>query len=112
LNNIYYDFDDFSLAKNSLLEIQKFADYLILNSSLVVEIGGHTDNIGSKKYNYQLSDKRAKSVYNALLNYGVSPNQMTYKGYGFDKPINLDDSDEARIMNRRTEVKIVGSYGK
>ncbi len=112
LNNIYYDFDDFSLAENSLLEIQKFADYLILNSSLVVEIGGHTDNIGSKKYNYQLSNKRARSVYNALLNYGVSPNQMSYKGYGFDKPVNLDDSDEARIMNRRTEVKIVGSYGK
>ncbi|MAQ47704.1 MAG: hypothetical protein CMD27_02345 [Flavobacteriales bacterium] len=112
LNNIYYNFDDYSLAENSLIEIKKFADYLILNSSLIIEIGGHTDNIGSKQYNYQLSDQRAKSVYNALLNYGVPSSQMTYKGYGFDKPVNNDDSEYARLMNRRTEVKIIGANGK
>ena len=44
--------------------------------------------------------------------YGVLSNQMTYKGYGFDNPVNKNDSEDARLMNRRTEVKIIGSNGK
>ena len=110
LDNIYYDFDDYSLKESSLLEIKRFATYLIVNSNLKVEIGGHTDDVGSVRYNNELSKKRAKSVYDALINYGVSSNQLTFKGYGFSDPIFNNDSDEARLQNRRTEVKVIGSY--
>ena len=110
LDNIYYEFDDYSLKNESLTEIEKFAKYLILNSNLKIEIGGHTDNIGSESYNQVLSTKRAKSVYNALLNFGVSSHQITYKGYGYSMPLEEDNSEEARLKNRRTEIKVIGSY--
>ena len=110
LDNIYYEFDEFSLKKESLIEIKKFAKYLIINSNLKIEIGGHTDNIGSELYNHELSTKRAESVYNVLINFGVSSYQLTYKGYGYSSPLIDEDSEEARLKNRRTEVKVIGSH--
>ena len=113
LDNIYYEFDDYSLKKESLVEIKKFANYLIVNSNLKVEIGGHTDDIGSAQYNYNLSSKRAESVYRQLILFGVDPDQLTFKGYGYDHPLSLDSSEEGRLINRRTEVIIKGyEYNK
>jgi len=113
LDNIYYEFDDYSLTQESLLQIESFASYLLLNSNLIIEISGHTDNIGSAEYNYRLSKKRAKSVYEALVLLGVNPDQLTYEGYGYDFPLNNDESEEGRLENRRTEIKVIGTnYGK
>jgi len=113
LDNIYYEFDDYSLTQESLFEIEKFANYLLLNNNLIIEISGHTDNIGSAEYNYILSENRAKSVYDSLVLFGVQADQLSYQGYGYDVPINNDDSEEARLQNRRTEIKVIGSnYGK
>ncbi|MBJ04676.1 MAG: hypothetical protein CMP65_02080 [Flavobacteriales bacterium] len=108
LENIYFDFDDYTLKKSSLTELKKFANYLILNSSLIVEIGGHTDNVGSDNYNYDLSRKRAESVYNQLIFFGVDANRLTFKGYGYDRPISTDSSEESRLINRRTEIIVKG----
>ena len=110
LDNIYYEFDDYSLKKESLIEIKKFANYLILNSTLKVEIGGHTDSIGSFSYNNELSKKRAESVCNALISLGVSFHQLSYKGFGYDYPLSDEDSESGRLKNRRTEIKVIGSY--
>ena len=110
LENIYYEFDDYTLKKESLIEIKKFANYLIVNSNLKVEIGGHTDNVGSELYNNDLSNKRAQSVYNALIKFGVPLQQLTYRGYGYLFPLINEDSEDARLKNRRTEVKVIGSY--
>ena len=109
LDNIYYEFDDYSLTKESLIEIEKFSNYLILNNTLIVEISGHTDNIGSAEYNYQLSKNRAKSVYEALIFFGVNPNQLSYQGYGYNFPVSTEDTEENRLKNRRTEIKVIGS---
>ena len=113
LDNIYYEFDDYSLTQESLFEIEKFANYLLLNNNLIIEISGHTDNIGSTEYNYILSKNRAKSVYDALVLFGVKADQLSYEGYGYDFPLNSDETEEARLENRRTEIKVIGSnYGK
>ena len=106
LDNIYYEFDDYSLKEASLILIKEFAAYLILNSTLKIEIGGHTDNVGTEGYNRELSLKRAKLVYDMLVEYGVPYSQMTYKGYGYSRPLtkNLDDDN---LKNRRTEVKVI-----
>jgi OOP family OmpA-OmpF porin len=80
---------------------------------LIIEISGHTDNIGSAEYNYTLSKNRAKSVYEALVLFGVKEKQLSYQGYGFDFPLNNDETQEGRLENRRTEIKVIGSdYGK
>ena len=72
------------------------------------EIGGHTDNVGNDAYNQQLSEKRAKSVYDYLIARGVDANSLKYKGYGKSAPIGDNSTAEGREANRRTELKVVG----
>ena len=76
------------------------------NIELKVEIEGHTDNVGSESYNYKLSNNRAKAVYDYLINNGVSAKRMTFKGFGANKPITSNNTEEGRAINRRTAFKI------
>ena len=64
----------------------------------------------TKSYNNILSTQRAKSVYDALINFGIPKKQIKYIGYGYSLPLIDDDSEEARERNRRTEVKVIGNY--
>ena len=78
------------------------------NPSVKIEIAGHTDFIGSKEYNYQLSKKRAEAVRTYLINHGIAPTRLTTKGYGKTQPLaSNDDEEEGRELNRRTEFIIV-----
>jgi outer membrane protein OmpA-like peptidoglycan-associated protein len=74
---------------------------------LEIEVSGHTDNIGGDEYNKSLSLRRAKSVVNYLVKNGISSNRLVAKGYGFDKPISTNDTDEGRKKNRRSEITII-----
>ncbi len=71
------------------------------------EISGHTDNVGDKKSNQELSLKRAKSVYEYLLQKGVEPNRLTFRGYGDSQPAAPNDTEENRQKNRRIEFKFL-----
>ena len=73
-----------------------------------VEIQGHTDNRGSKRYNKRLSGKRAESVRTYLVSKGVPLSKLKAKGYAFEIPIATNDTDDGREMNRRVEFKVVG----
>ncbi|HIE15917.1 MAG TPA: OmpA family protein, partial [Bacteroidales bacterium] len=87
---------------------QNLISFLKKNPTVSIEISGHTDNKGSVEHNKILSRNRAKTVYDYLIANGIDYNRLTYKGYGFDKPI-ADNSNEAgRKLNRRTEFKITG----
>jgi outer membrane protein OmpA-like peptidoglycan-associated protein len=68
---------------------------------LQVEIGGHSDNVGSEKYNQQLSEKRAQEVFNHLILSGIPKTQLAFKGYGSSKPVANNNSEESRALNRR-----------
>ena len=70
-----------------------------------VEVAGHTDNKGSRALNTRLSQKRADAVKNYLAGAGISPDRLVAKGYGPDKPIATNDTEEGRAQNRRTELK-------
>ena len=78
--------------------------HLKRNKKTKIKIAGHTDNIGSEKYNLELSKKRAKSVYNKLLEFGVSKEQLSYIGFGFSQPVDNNKTDLGRSKNRRTEI--------
>jgi len=80
------------------------------NSDLKIEIGGHTDNVGSAKDNQILSENRAKSVYNYLLKNQIELNRLSFKGYGQNKPIDTNDTEKGRANNRRTEFRVVGIW--
>ena len=79
---------------------------LTLNKEIEIEISGHTDNVGDAKSNILLSENRAKTVVNWLVEKGISISRLTFKGYGESKPIVDNSSDENRAKNRRTELTI------
>lgn len=107
LRNIFFDFDKSTLRPESTAELDRLTKMLNDNSSLKIEISGHTDNIGSAAYNKTLSENRAKAVVDYLVKNGINSNRLTYKGYGFDQPIATNDTEEGRQQNRRTEFKVV-----
>ena len=72
-----------------------------------MELSGHTDAFGSDRYNQRLSDKRAKAVVAYLIRKGMDKKRLVAKGYGESKPIESNDTDEGRQLNRRTELKII-----
>ncbi|WP_162918908.1 Ig-like domain-containing protein [Taklimakanibacter deserti] len=72
-----------------------------------LEIGGHTDNIGSEPYNQALSERRAVAVMHALGEAGVAADRLSAVGYGETVPVGDNGTDEGRARNRRIEIKIV-----
>ncbi|MCR4964245.1 MAG: OmpA family protein [Bacteroidales bacterium] len=106
LNNIFFDFDRSDLKPESFVELDRLVDYLSHNK-VRIEIGGHTDNTGSAEYNEKLSQERAKSVYNYLIAHGIAESRLAYRGYGMQKPIATNDTEEGRAKNRRTEFTII-----
>ena len=107
LKNIFFATDSFELKKESYAELNTIIDLLKKNPQLKVEIGGHTDNIGSKEYNLRLSENRAKSVYDYLVSKGIDAKRLKYKGYGFSEPVSDNSTEEGRAKNRRTEMKVL-----
>ena len=108
LRNIYFDFDKVTLKDESLFEINKLYNMLVENTRAIVEISGHTDNIGTKEYNNQLSYRRAKAVVDVLTRKGIDPVRIKAAGYGEDRPIaSNDDERDGRELNRRVEFKVL-----
>jgi outer membrane protein OmpA-like peptidoglycan-associated protein len=107
LNNVFFDFDKNELKQESFVELDKLADLLKKNPTVKIEISGHTDNKGDKKYNLTLSQKRAESVVNYLVQKGIVAARLVAKGYGDTMPIAPNDTEENKAKNRRTEVKVL-----
>jgi outer membrane protein OmpA-like peptidoglycan-associated protein len=72
-----------------------------------IRIEGHTDDVGSDKQNQVLSEKRAKSVYDAMVKRKVDPARLDSKGYGKSQPLVKEKTDAAREQNRRVEFIVV-----
>ena len=106
LNNIFFDFDKATLRPDSKPELDRVANVLKDNPSMKIEISGHTDNKGSATYNLKLSEARAKSVVDYLITTGIEKARLSFKGYGFLKPIASNETEEGRQQNRRTEFKV------
>jgi outer membrane protein OmpA-like peptidoglycan-associated protein len=81
--------------------------FLQTNTAVRIEISGHTDNSGTEAYNQQLSLKRASSVADHLKKQGIDPLRISQKGFGAQKPLKPNTSDENRQLNRRIEFKIL-----
>jgi OmpA-OmpF porin, OOP family len=107
LNNIFFEFDKFELQEKSKAELNEVVLFLKNNPTIKIEISGHTDNSGIESYNQQLSFKRAVSVGTFLRNNGILTQRVKEKGYGSQKPLKINDSEENRRFNRRIEFKIL-----
>lgn len=107
LNNIFFDVDKYDLKPKSTTELDKIARFLSENPHIKVEISGHTDDQGAAAYNQQLSERRAKAVGSYLLEKGVAAGRLKQIGYGSRKPLQPNDSESNRQLNRRIEFKII-----
>ncbi len=107
LNNIFFDTGAASLRPESYAELGVLYKLMVDNPSLKIEISGHTDNVGGAAYNQGLSERRAQAVVDFLIGRGVEQERLTFKGFGFDKPIATNETAEGRQLNRRTEFEII-----
>jgi outer membrane protein OmpA-like peptidoglycan-associated protein len=102
LEDIHFATDSDQLTPESKNIVESFYEFLIENPNIKIEIQGHTDNVGSDAYNKELSERRARTVYELLISMGVPANRMTYKGYGESMPVADNSTEEGRAKNRRT----------
>jgi hypothetical protein len=108
MRNIWFETDSYKLKGESLSELKKLIELLNLNPNVIIEVGGHTDNVGTASYNLTLSENRAKSVAQFLAENGIDSSRVIWKGYGLTKPIGDNSLEDGRAENRRTEIRIVG----
>ncbi|HIO67624.1 MAG TPA: hypothetical protein EYN41_04745 [Flavobacteriales bacterium] len=107
LKNIFYESGSFDLRETSHAELRKLIEFLNTNANLGIEIQGHTDDVGGLETNQILSENRAKSVYQYLIDKGVDTERLSYVGYGETKPIRPNTNEADRAKNRRTVFKII-----
>ncbi|GMN10832.1 hypothetical protein MTsPCn9_30040 [Croceitalea sp. MTPC9] len=101
--NILFDFDRFEFSKRAKLDIDALLDFLMANPTIKITITGHTDNYGSQNYNEILSNKRAKTIADYLIDAGLSQKRVKYMGYGSSRPLASNKTDNGRKKNRRVE---------
>lgn len=133
VENIFYDFDKATLRPESKEALDEMAQMLRDNPNVTIEMGAHTDRKGSDEYNVNLSNRRAKSVVDYLVGSGISPDRLTWKGYGesvpkkvtkrinreypqfpeetvldetFIETLSEEDQEAADQINRRTEFQV------
>jgi outer membrane protein OmpA-like peptidoglycan-associated protein len=105
LRNIYFDFGTSNLTSESEFNLNRLYQTLIANPEMKIEIGGHTDNIGSAQSNLRISQSRANAVKIWLLKKGIAEQRLVAKGYGESQPLaSNDDEINGRELNRRIEI--------
>jgi outer membrane protein OmpA-like peptidoglycan-associated protein len=107
LKNVLFESGSSRLKESSFKELTKLVKLLLDNQKLKIEIQGHTDNIGTSEDNLTLSEARAKSVYDFLLDKGIDPGRLRFKGFGEKKPVSPNDTEAGRSQNRRTSFVVI-----
>ncbi|HAP68191.1 MAG TPA: hypothetical protein DCR04_00465 [Flavobacteriales bacterium] len=107
LKNIFFETASFELLPESTVELDKLVAFMNNNSTIHIEIGGHTDNVGKPESNQLLSENRSKSVRQYLIDHAISEGRIQFKGYGEEQPVDTNETPEGRAKNRRTEFKVL-----
>lgn len=107
LENVNFETGKADLDEESYPVLDELVAYLNRKEDQRIEIGGHTDNVGTAANNQKLSMERAVTVMQYLISKGISPTRLEAKGYGLTMPIESNKTEEGRAINRRTEVKIL-----
>lgn len=108
LYNIFFETGSHQILEASEDELVQLFGLLQQNPFLMVEIQGHTDNVGSELFNLELSEKRALSVLEYLADKGIDRRRLTAKGYGYHEPVESNETEWGRSRNRRTTIRITG----
>ena len=107
LNNLFFERGKARLLPESQPELERLLTIMNENPTLVIELGGHTDNQGSSKANMNLSFSRVEKVKEYLVENDIAKNRMITQGYGGSRPVASNADAETRKFNRRVEIKIM-----
>jgi outer membrane protein OmpA-like peptidoglycan-associated protein len=107
LNNIFFDYDKSDILGGSVYELDRLVKSMNENPNIVIQISGHTDNLGTEAYNQKLSEDRARAVYMYIISKNISTVRVSSVGYGESRPIASNDTEEGRALNRRVEFVII-----
>ncbi|UII23010.1 OmpA family protein [Fulvivirga ligni] len=107
LDNIYFDFDKATLRSESIPQLDKVFKFMEDNPSVVIQLDGHTCSLGSANYNQKLSEDRARSVMEYIVNKGIKKKRISSLGFGEANPIASNDTESGRVKNRRVEFVIM-----
>ena len=110
IENIYFDFDKWNIKQESTISLNKIVDVLNANPEMKIEINAHTDNVGKKRYNQILSEKRADSAMRYIIGKGIEADRMVSHGYGETQPLidcGKNCSKAQDQTNRRIEFVII-----
>lgn len=107
LKNIFFDHNKSTLKSESYKELNRLVKVMKDFPLILVEIAGHTDNVGSENYNLNLSQGRAQSVVNYLVKQGIERRQFKAQGYGESTPVASNETASGKAQNRRVEFKVL-----
>jgi outer membrane protein OmpA-like peptidoglycan-associated protein len=103
MQQIHFEFDKDKIRRESFKILDAVVEVLKSYPKIRIEVQGHTDNKGGAGYNKSLSDRRAASVMKYLVSHGIDPDRLTSHGYGMERPIVSNDTDQGRALNRRVQ---------
>jgi peptidoglycan-associated lipoprotein len=103
-DDVHFDFDKSNLKPEAIRILDDAVMKLQANPGLNVTIEGHTDSVGTAEYNLSLGERRANAVRDYLLNRGIAASRMRTVSYGEERPIDTNDTDAGRAMNRRAHI--------
>ena len=108
MSDVLFDTGQYSLKPGAREKLAKVAGILLAYPGLNIEVGGYTDNVGGDEMNQKLSENRAGSVRDYLVNEGVTANSVSAKGFGNTLPVATNDNATGRQQNRRVELVVSG----
>jgi outer membrane protein OmpA-like peptidoglycan-associated protein len=107
LNDVFFDSGKSALKPNSYKALNDLVEILKIKNTMVVEIQGHTDDVGNLDDNMKLSQSRAEEVRKYLISKGIEENRVSAKGYGPTQPIAENTTEAGKAKNRRTSLKVI-----
>jgi len=110
LPNIFYDFNKWDLRPESMVSLDKLIETLTDNPNVTIELMSHTDSRDTEEYNYELSQKRAQSVVQYLIEKGIEPERLSAKGYGESSPKVIDASIASQVSFLKPGVTLTEQY--
>jgi outer membrane protein OmpA-like peptidoglycan-associated protein len=108
MSDVLFDTGKYSLKPGAREKLAKVAGILLAYPTLNIEVGGYTDNVGSDEMNQTLSQNRAGSVRDYLVQQGVLTNTVSARGFGNTLPVASNDNSSGRQQNRRVELLVSG----
>ena len=108
MSDVLFDTGQYSLKPGAREKLAKVAGILLAYPGINVQVGGYTDNVGNNEMNQALSEHRASSVRDYLVESGVNSNAVTAQGYGNTQPVATNDNPTGRQQNRRVELVVSG----